>query len=174
MIEFLMKKVLMAGLCVLFFSGLFLMVRTGKEFSGDLKISGGSFIEGIKILQKKNGTTVWTLTATRAHFLEDENRAELSDISMMLQKNGVVLYADKGIYNLSERSFTTSSVVKADAKDYKITADSVDYDVSSGNIKTGGRIKVEGKGFKVEGKGMESDGDKKVKILNDVTATFNK
>jgi lipopolysaccharide assembly outer membrane protein LptD (OstA) len=86
----------------------------------------------------------------------------------------VELHADKGIYNLSERSFTTDSVVQANAKDYKITADAVDYDVSTGKINTNGTIKIEGKGFKVEGKGMKSDTGQRVTILHDVTATFNK
>ena len=169
-----MKKILLIGLSFLFLVILFLMLRTGTETPGDFRIAGGSFIEDVRITQKKSGSTIWTLTASTAHFAEDENKAELRDISMELQKNGVVLHAEKGIYNLSDRSFTTDSVVKADAKDYTITADSVDYDISSGKIRTDGRITVEGKGFKIEGKGMEADSSQKVEILDDVKATFNK
>lgn len=167
-----MKKVFMVGLSVLLFIGLFLMLRTGREFAGDLKISN-SFIEDIRIAQKKNGAAVWTLTASRANFPENENMAELNDINMKLENNGVVLHADKGIYNFSDRSFTTDSIVKAETKDYRITTDSVDYEIASGKIKTDGRITVEGKGFKVEGKGLNADTAQKVKILNDVKATFN-
>lgn len=175
MIKFLMKKVLLIGLSVLLFSSLFLMLRTGRENIGDLRIKkGNSFIEDIRILQKKKGVTIWTLTASKADFIEGENKAELSDINMVLQKNDVVLHADKGIYDLSDRSFTTDSVVKAESKNYKITADSIDFEVSSGKIKTDGRIKVEGKGFKVEGKGMKTDAEQKVSILNNVKATFQK
>jgi hypothetical protein len=46
--------------------------------------------------------------------------------------------------------------------------------MSSGTIETDGRIKLEGKGFSVEGEGMKTEGNKKVRILNDVTATFQK
>jgi LPS export ABC transporter protein LptC len=175
MIKFLMKKVFMTGLSVLLFISLFLMLRTGRENTGDLQIKkGNSFIEDIRILQKKKGATVWTLTASKADFKEGENKAELSDIHMALPKNDVVLRADKGIYDFSERSLTTESVVKAEAKDYKITADSIDYEISSGKISTGGRIKVEGRGFMVEGKGMKADTEQKVRIYNDVKATFQK
>ena len=174
MIEFLMKRVLMIVLSVALFSSLFLMLRTGREFTGDMQIKGGSFIEDVRILQKKKGVTLWTLTASKANFTEGEDKAELSDIKMMLQKNGVILYADKGIYNISDKSFTTDSVVEAASKDYKITADSLDYEVSSGKIQTGGKITVEGKGFKVEGRGMKADAEQKVSILNDVKATFHK
>jgi LPS export ABC transporter protein LptC len=169
-----MKKILLIGLSFLFLVILFLMLRTGKEPLGDFRMAGGSFMEDVRITQKKSGSAVWTLTASSAHFLGDENRAELQDISMELQKNGVVLHAAKGIYNLSDRSFTTDSIVKADAKNYTMTADSVDYEISSGKIRTDGRITVEGKGFRVEGKGMKADSAQRVKILNDVKATFNK
>jgi lipopolysaccharide assembly outer membrane protein LptD (OstA) len=174
MIEFLMKKVLLGVLSIVLFGSIILMLRSGREFSSDLQIKGGSFIEDVKILQKKDGTTVWTINAKTAMFSEEGDSAELNDIHMLLQKNGVELHADKGIYNLSERSFTTDSIVQAHAKDYKITADAVDYDVSSGRIRTDGKIKIEGKGFKVEGKGMKSDTGQRVTILHDVTATFNK
>ena len=46
--------------------------------------------------------------------------------------------------------------------------------MASGNIKTGGRVKIEGKGFEVEGKGLEADSGKEVKILDDVKATFHR
>lgn len=175
MIKFFMRKILMIGLSILFFSFfsiLFLLFRNNREINGDLKIKGNSFIEGLKILHKKNGIDAWTLNAKRADFIEDENKAELSNISMVIQKNGIVLYADKGVYNLSEQSFTTDGIVQAEAKDYIITADSIDYEASSGKIKTDGRIRVEGKRFKVEGKGMRADAGQKVSISNDVKAIF--
>jgi LPS export ABC transporter protein LptC len=169
-----MKKILMIGLSVLFFSMLFVMLRNSNEITRDLQIKRSSFIEGLKILHKKNGITIWILSAKKADFLEGENKAELSDINMAMQKNGLVLYADKGEYNLSEESFTTDGVVRAEAKDYTITADSLDYEASSGEIKTDGRIKFKSKRFEVEGKGMKADAGQKVSILNDVKATFYK
>jgi len=174
MIEFFMKRMFLIGLSVLLFGSILLMLRSGREINGDLRIAGGSFIEDIRILQKKEGVTVWNLTASRADFVEGEDKAELSNISLLLPKNEVVLYADKGVYNFSDKSFTTDRAIKAEAKDYKITADSVDFEISSGDIKTGGRIQVEGKGFTVEGKGMKADAEQNVKIFNDVKATFHK
>jgi len=169
-----MRKVLLIGLSLSLLCVLFVVLRNGSEISGDLKIKGNSFIEGLKILHKKNGITIWTLSAKKADFMEGENKAELSDINMVMQKNGLVLYADKGVYNLSEQGFTTDGIVRAEAKDYTITADSIDYEASSGKIKTDGRIKFESKRFEVEGKGMKADAGQKVNILNDVKATFHK
>jgi lipopolysaccharide assembly outer membrane protein LptD (OstA) len=168
-----MKKVLLIGLSLSLLCVLFVILKSSREISGDLKIKRDSFIEGLKILHQKNGITVWTLNAKKADFIEGEDKAELSDINMVMEKNGLLLHADKGIYNLSEQSFTTDSIVRAEAKDYTITADSMDY-ASSGEIGTKGRVKIESKRFIVEGKGMKADTGQKVSILNDVRATFHK
>lgn len=168
-----MRKVLLMWLSVLLVGSIFLMLRTGKEPEGELRITGGSFIEGIRILQKKKGVTIWDLTARRADF-ESENKAKLSGVSVAMRRSDVALFADKGIYDLSDKTFTTDSAVRADGKDYKITADSVDFGVSSGNIETDGRVKMEGKGFEVEGKGLKAETENKVRIYNDVKAIFHK
>jgi lipopolysaccharide assembly outer membrane protein LptD (OstA) len=167
-----MKQVLMIGLSVLLFSSFFLVLRAGRENSGDLQVKSTSFIENIKILQKRSGTTVWTLTAKKADFKEGGDKAELSDVNVFIEKSKVSLRADKGLYNLAERNFTTNSMVDAVSKNYRMSADSIDYETSSDKIKSEGRITLEGKGFRVEGEGMKAQGNKKVSILNDVKATF--
>jgi lipopolysaccharide assembly outer membrane protein LptD (OstA) len=169
-----MKRILMTGLSILLFGTLFVMLRNGSEIDGDLRIKSSSFIDGLRILHKKNGIDLWTLNAKRADFTEGGDKAQLSDINLVIQKEGLILYADRGTYDLTEQRFTTEGIVKAETKDYTITADSIDYKASLGEIKTGGRIKVEGKSFRVEGRGMKADAGQKVSVLNDVKATFNK
>lgn len=164
----------MIGLSVLLFVALFLVLKAGKENGGDIQIKGGSFIENLTIVQKKNGQALWTLTASKAEFKENEDKTELSDINLVMEKDHITIQADKGLYDLSARSFTTDSAVKARSRDYRITADSIDYEAASGMIKTQGRIRLESKGFRVEGEGMKSEADNKVSILNDVKATFHK
>lgn len=164
----------MIGLSVLLFVALFIVLKAGRENGGDIQVKGGSFIENLTIVQKKNGQALWTLTASKADFKENEDKAELSDINLVMEKDHITLQADKGLYDLSERSFTTDSAVKAMSRDYRITADSIDYEAASGMIQTQGRIQMESKGFRVEGEGMKSEAGHKVSILNDVKATFNK
>lgn len=150
------------------------MFRTPKEDDRNLIIKGESFLEDIRIIHKKNGMPLWILTAKKAKFVEGNDKAELEDIRLSLPKNQVILFADKGIYKFTEQNFSTNSVVKAESKDYKITADSIDYEISSGTIKTQGRVVLETEGFSIEGTGMKTDGREKVSILNDVKATFNR
>lgn len=150
------------------------MLRSGKEMVGDIQTRTDSFLEDIRIVQKKDGVTTWTLTASKADFREGEQKAELSDIELRIEKNGMILHADRGVYDLSTQSFSTDETVKASGKDINLSADSLDYEVASGKIRTDGKIRVEGKGFSVEGTGMQADSEQKVNILNDVKATFHK
>lgn len=174
MIEFFMKKGFMAGLSIFLFSLLFIMIRDGGDISKKFRLQGNSFIEGIKIIQKKNGEILWTLHARRADFLESEDNAELSDMSMVLQKNDVILYTDRGIYNISGKSFTTNHAVKAQAKDFLITADSLDYDVATGRIETRGRVELDSENIKIKGTGMKTTTGQTIKLFDDVKATFYK
>jgi len=169
-----MKKLFLGVLSALLVGVLFLLMRDSREMPGGLQMQGGSFVEGVKIVHSQNGTLNWVLTAERADFLDDGERAALRDVSLQLQKDGLMLHTDSGIYNLSSKSFTANDVVQARGRDYTITADSIDYEVSSGQVRTDGHIKVQGKGFSVEGKGMRADEQQKVRILDDVTATFHK
>jgi len=172
MIEFFMKNGVLAGLVCLLLLSIFFLVKTGKESDVDLRVAGSSFLEDIRILQKKKGMTVWTLTAEKADFLEGEDKAELHSISLAVPENNLILSADKGIYNFSEKSFTTDTIVEARTENYRITADSLNFDVSSSNIQTEGRVRLDGKRFSVEGQGMQAGKEQKVRIFNDVKAIF--
>jgi LPS export ABC transporter protein LptC len=169
-----MRRVFLIGLSVLFFGSLFLMLRSGKDMIGDVQTRTDSFLEDIRIVQKRNGIVLWTLTASKADFKEGAQKAELKDIALRIEKNGMILHADRGAYDLSTQSFSTDKTVKAAGKDIMLSTDSLDYEVASGEIKTEGRITVKGKGFSIEGTGMQVDSEQKVEILNDVKATFQK
>lgn len=171
MIKFVMKKILIAGFLIFTLCILFVISRSNKEITSNLHTKDNSFIEGVRILQKENGVTVWTLIAKRADFIED--KAQLSDIMVLLHKSGFVIYSDKGTYDFSNRNFTVPTKIVAKSKDYTILAESIDYEASSGEIKSEGWIEVEGKGFRFTGKGMNAD-SKKVRILKDVKAIFYK
>lgn len=174
MIKFCMKTFIMISLSLFFALILFVVLGSERDEHDTFKIKGNSFIEGLKILHEEGGDAVWTLTARKADLRESDNMADLSDVTVVVPKNGLRLYADKGVYDLTNKKFTTQSEIKAETKDYKITTSLIDYEASSGKIKTEEMIKVDGKRFKVEGKGMTVDSERKVRILKDVKATFYK
>ena len=169
-----MKKGLLAGLICLLLIGFFFMLKPGKETDIDLRITGSSFLEDISILHKKNGDTMWTLTAKKADFPEGEDKAELHTVRLAVPGNNLTLYADKGTYSFSGNTFAADTLVEAHGENYRITADSLDLDISSSGIQTEGRVRVEGDGFSVEGEGMQAGKEQKVKIFRDVKAVFQK
>lgn len=169
-----MKKLAMIGISLFFASIFFLLFGIDREGIKEMKVKSDSSFEGLTILQKKDGALVWTLTARKADIKEDENIAKLTDITLVLQKNGMVLYTDRGTYDLTSRDFTAESEIRGKAKDYTIKVDSIDYEDISGEFKTEGQVHVEGKKLRVDGKGMMVDAEQKVRILKDVKATFHK
>jgi LPS export ABC transporter protein LptC len=174
MIKCLMKKILMVVLSFLFAASLIIMFRSDRENTEGIKVKGTSFIEGLEILHRKNGNTIWKLNARKADFTEDDNIVELNNVTVTVPKNGMTLYADTGKYDLLSKNFVINSDIQAAAKDYRIITSSLDYNASSGSARTDQRIIVEGKKFRVEGRGMTLDSEQTVRIRNDVKATFYK
>ena len=162
----------MIWLSIVVFSLLFLMMRDERDMGKDFHLKSNSFIERIRIIQKKKGETIWTLHAEKADFLEGEDKAELRDMSMVIQKNHIVIYTDRGVYNISDKRFTTDHAVKAQAEDFLITADSIDFNVSTGTIETGGWVELDSEKIKIEGKGLKTVTGKTITIYDDVKATF--
>lgn len=171
MIKSSMKQGFIVLLCLFFLCLFFIIPKNEREISKDMQMKEHSFIEGLKIIQRVNGNTIWTLAARKADFIEGGDKAELSDVQMTVQKNGLFIHSDKGTYNLLNQNFTTEGTIRAEAKNYLITADSIDYEASSGEMKTEGQIKIEGKRFNIIGKGMKAS-ENGVRILKDVKATF--
>lgn len=168
-----MKKVFLFVLSLLLFSLLFFLNKGEKESGLDLHQKGESFIEGLKIINKKNGSREWILTAKRADISENGEKARLSDIEMIIENGGITLYADKGLYSLAGKDLTVDGRIVAVSDKYSITSQQVRFDSTTGNLKADGGVKIEGKKFSIRGKGMDVDNiDQKVRIRKNVEAVF--
>lgn len=169
-----MKKAILIVISIIFLFTLVILIKTGKE--GDVRVSlkNDSTIEDIKILQKRNNETTWVLTASKADLIGDIDKAELKDVKIYFEKDGVMFYAKDGLYDLKTKSFTTDSIVNAESKDLKITANAIDYNINDRKLKTDGKVKVSGKNFEIDGVGMVTEKNQKVILEKDVTAIFNK
>lgn len=152
-----------------------LLIRPEKGAKLDIQLRGDSFIEGLKIVNRKNGVTDWILWAKRADMASDGKKALLSGIEMKLQSQGMTVSADKGVYDMETRQVSVEGVLHASNNNYALTTSKVLIDGSRGNIDTAGDVRIEGRKFELEGKGMQADNnDHKVRILKDVKATFNR
>jgi len=169
-----MRKRIVFLALILLCSAIFLYLRSEKPGRLDVQFKGDSFFEGLKIVNNKDGTTAWVLTAKRADLSKDGKEALLNGIEMNIASQGITVQAEKGLYNMETRQISIDGVIKAHNKDYEITAGQASIDSDTGKIETSGDVRIEGKKFNLEGTGMKADNNEQtVRILNNVKATFN-
>lgn len=166
-----MKRKFLFLLFLIFSFAVFLIIRENREPEKDFRLKGDSFIEGLKIVQKKNGNDVWILNAKRADITEKDNMAALTDIDIIIKEKDIKIRAANGLYYMTEKKFTLNGNIIADTKDYTILTNAAEW-TSNGEIKTKGDVKIESKRFTIQGEGMEASSGQKVKILKNVKAIF--
>jgi len=162
----LIAALLLISLALLFFMG------NKRELDKTMLLKGNSFIEGLKIIHKKNGTSMWTLKASRADIAEGSERVKLKDIVLLVENRDMTIYSPEGFYNLESKDLTLNGKIKAVSKGYTIITESVEWNQSKGEVKTNENVRIESKKFNVEGSGLEADSEQKVRILKNVKATF--
>lgn len=169
-----MRKLLFFSFSLLLLSLFIILFKSEKEARIDMQIKGESFIEGLKITHKNNGKPLWVLTAKRADLSENGDTAHLSGIVMNLEEKNMTIYADSGNYDLSSKNIYIEGPVTAKNTSYSLTTENVEIDAAAGILKTKGQVNIEGKKFNLQGTGMNIDNtEQKVRITNDVKATFN-
>ena len=169
-----MKKSLLVFASILLFSLLFYMVGGEKDSKLNIHLKGESFLEGLKIIQKRNGVQDWVLNAKRADISKDGNEANLTDIKMEVKNKGITIFAEKGLYNMNTKKISVEGPITAKNNNYSITTEQVEIDNDAGLLTTGKDVYIVGKKFTLQGKGMEvNNNEQKVRIMKDVKATFN-
>ena len=155
--------------CLVFFS-----VFTGeRDIRKDLSIQrGNSYIEGLKIVSKKNGSDTWVVTARRADFTKDETVAQMQSVAIDVKKDDVVLTADNGTYHMQSRDLRLENNIKVQIKGSVVTTDELSWDSSRGTVFSKDVVRMEGNKFKIEGEGLTATKDNKVKLMRNVKATF--
>jgi LPS export ABC transporter protein LptC len=150
------------------------MVEGEKANKLDINLKGESFLEGLRIIHKKNGLQNWILTAKRADISKDGNEADLTDVEMEVKNKGITIFAEKGLYNLDTKKISIEGAITAKNNAYSITTRQIEIDSDAGLLTTGKDVLIEGKKFTLQGKGMEiKNNEQKVRIMKDVKATFN-
>ncbi|MBI4684068.1 MAG: LPS export ABC transporter periplasmic protein LptC [Nitrospirae bacterium] len=151
---------------------LFLFFGNSRDQKKNFVVQGNSFIEGLRIFHKKDGNSMWKLTARRADIMDNQGIARLKDVAIIVEDKGMAIYAGDGVYDIENHNLTLNGMITAVTKDYTIIADSIELDNSTGTINTAQGVRVEGKKFTVEGIGMNADSNQNVRILKNVKAIF--
>jgi LPS export ABC transporter protein LptC len=177
MIEFFMKRSVLVVLALLAFSLFSYYVLKGESgIKLAIRPKGESYIEGLRLVHKKDGGSDWVLNAKRADISEDGSTARLSGIEMTIKGKGVTVFADKGVYNMNDKSLSVDGRVVAKGADYSIVSDNgARFDGTANSLNTSGNVTVESPKFSVKGKGMDTDNNgQTVRILGNVEAVFSR
>ncbi len=173
MINFFMRRVWLVILSLVLCSIFFYVARDGRQTGFGVHQAGDSYIEGVKIVNRKDGNKDWILTAERADITADGRIAYLKNIKINLEDRGITVYAGKGSYNMADRSLNLDGRTIAKGSSYSITSENVEFNSRKDHLATEGAVSLEGKKFSVHGKGMDLDNSEhKVRILNNVKAVF--
>jgi LPS export ABC transporter protein LptC len=161
------------GLIILFLLALSYLLFSGeKEYRMGSSIKANSYIEGLRIVHKKNGTDSWVISAKKADFTRDETVAKMSTVTVDAKKEGIILNADSGTYNLTTREILLEDNIKIRIKDSVISAKSLSWDPSREMLTSPDRVRMDGKNFRIEGDGLVATQDQKLKLTRNVQATF--
>lgn len=166
-------KILWSAVFVVMFSLFFLVFDRERDFKKDLSIrKANSYIEGIRIISKKDGVDSWEITARRADFNGDETVAVMETVALDMKKDKVLLNADSGIYNINTRDLFFKKNITIRLKDSLITANNLAWNPSKGALTSDGPVRLEGSKFRVEGEGLAATENNKVRLMRNVKATF--
>ncbi|MFN3481148.1 MAG: hypothetical protein ACK415_12305, partial [Thermodesulfovibrionales bacterium] len=68
------------ALVMLIIAFLFFPIYNGEDLKKDSVTSSTSYIEGLRIIHRSKGNTIWSIMAKRADFTKDERSAKMSSI----------------------------------------------------------------------------------------------
>lgn len=171
---FFRRRRMLAALAFLFTSLIFFFVFSGeRDLRKDLSLQrGNSYIEGLKIVNRKDGADAWVVTARRADFTKDETVAQMESVAIDLKKDGVLLSADNGTYHMQTKDLRLENNIKIQIKGSVVTTDELSWDPSRGLVFSKEVVRMEGNKFKIEGEGLTATKDNKVRLMRNVKATF--
>lgn len=150
----------------------FAMFNSDREYKRDTLLQTNSYIEGLRIVDKKDGRDSWVIVAKRADFTKDETVAKMNAVTIQAVKEGMTLDADTGTYNLTTRELHLDENIRIRIRDSVISAKSLVWNPSTGILTSEDRVLMEAKKFRIEGEGLTATQDQKLKVMKNVKATF--
>lgn len=156
----------------LIIASLFLPFFNREDIKKDSVISSTSYIEGLKIIHRTKGNTAWTIMAKRANFTKDEKTAQMNSIVIDIQKENIILNAEKGVFDLETRDLKLEDNIILKSKGYEVTLKDLTWNPSKGLLKSDKKIELRGKGFSIQGYGISATEEQKLRLHRNVRAIF--
>lgn len=167
------RAILWGVVLIMSFFIFFIVFRGQPDDKRDLSISkGNSYMEGVRIVNKKDGVASSIISARKANFSSDESMVRMASVNIEIKKEGAVLNADSGLYNMNTRDLHLQDNIVIHMKDSTITTESLSWNPAVQKLSSSGRILMQGDKFRIEGEGLTATEDDKVTLSRDVKAIF--
>lgn len=168
------RKVLLAFLCLCLLSIFFVLFSDEREYRREFSLSRvTSYMEGFRVVSRKGGQESWVITARKADFSKDDTLAKMDSVTMDMKKEGVLLNAEHGIYNLTTKALRLEDNITIHMRDSVIHTSNLSWNPSQGLLTAEGKVRMEGAKFVVEGEGLTATQDNRVQLTRNVKAIFH-
>ncbi len=129
-------------------------------------------MEDVTIINKSKNTTKWSATVKKVLFADDENSADLKNVTLYFNEKDISLNSDSGIYDFKNSKIDLYGKVTALEKDYKLKSDKLSWDIKNEIMDIDSEVRIDGQNFTIRADSMESAEKGKVKFSGNVKATF--
>jgi LPS export ABC transporter protein LptC len=131
-----------------------------SDYKPQFRLSENSYMENVKIIQKKAGETRIVVTADQAIF-ETETDVKLIALNLFFPEKNLTLTSKTGNYNTTTKNVVVEGDIRANTKGYDIQTNKLNYDASKGELLTNDKVVIIGKsrGFYMEGDTLTASGD---------------
>ncbi len=151
----------------------FIIFHNEKDYKRGISLSqGNSYMEGVRIVNKKDGVDSWVILARKADFSKDETMVQMSSVTIDVKKEGAVLNADGGTYNMKTRDLRLEKNIVIHMKNSTISTDSLAWNPAGRLLSSDGKVQMQGNKFRIEGEGLTATEDNKVTLTRNVKAIF--
>lgn len=163
------------GVILICIVALFFVFSRDKDFRKDISVTRtNSYIEGLRIVNKKNGVDEWIVLASRADFGKDETTAKLEGVTINIKKEGVILNADSGTYDMNTKDLHLRDNIKIHRTDSVISANSLSWNPTKAVLSSDDKVHLENPKFEVEGDGFAtSENNSRITLKKNVRAIFH-
>jgi LPS export ABC transporter protein LptC len=165
-----MKKILFLSVAVFLFTILAVYLNQDKDAVTKLRLGDNSYMDDVRITQKKEGVIKWILGAKKAVFVTS-NDVKLADLKITFPEKELVLTSNEGMYDMESRNLKIEGNIKASTKDYDIVATTLFWDSTKNEVFSDEKVYIVGKKFFVEGDNLTATADK-ARLDKNVKAVF--
>lgn len=142
-----------------------------REGRPKIVVAEQSTMDDLEIVNRQDGVVKWTLLARKAVYLSDKE-VKLHDLTITFPEKDFSMKAEEGLYNMESRNFRIDTPITANAKNYDITAKSMEWDSAKNQLVANDRVFIVGQSFTIEGDNLVATASKAT-LQKNVRAVFH-